>query len=98
MEAVGVSGIAVVLVAILILLSVVALVARADWQSRKKVIERIKARGPSTVVTLGGTPTGTDRAEIIEAVRQAVQALDQEQKAVARHLLVTLIAKLEKRR
>ncbi len=35
------------------------------------------------------------RAEIIEAIRQAVQALDQEQKAVAKHLLVTLIGKLE---
>ena len=94
------SGIAVVLAVILILLSVVGivLVARADWQMRKKVIERIKARGPCAVVTLGGTPTGTDRAEIIEAVRQAVQALDQEQKAVARHFLVTLLAKLEKRR
>ena len=41
---------------------------------------------------------GVKRAEIIEAVRQAVQALDQEQKAVARHFLVTLLAKLEKRR
>ena len=41
---------------------------------------------------------GMKRAEIIEAVRQAVQALDQEQKAVARHFLVTLLAKLEKRR